>query len=86
MKKGSYYYTEEFHYEDAQGNKVVPEDEGRPKGSHIVYDKREYSKQLTGKKMKKISQKEYKAATKSNDTVWTMNIATKKLLIKKLSK
>lgn len=86
VKKGSYYYTAKFHYEDAQGNKVVAEDEGSPEGSHLVYDKKKYSKQLTGKKMQNISQKEYKAATKVNDTVWTMNTATKKSLIKKLSK
>ena len=86
VKKGSYYYAAKFHYEDAQGNKVTVEDEGGPEGSHLVYDKKEYSKQLTGKKMQKISQKEYEAATKSNDTVWTMNTGTKKSLIKKLSK
>lgn len=86
VKKGTYFFHRDAHFEDENGNKLSYADiEDTDIKFHSVIDKESYAKKVNGK-LKTISKKEYKNATRYDTGVWAYNSTTKKDLIKKLSK
>ena len=85
VKKASYFFECEGHFEDEDGNKVTTDLEESEKTVHRVIDKEIYSKKEKGK-LTYISEKQYRSATKNDVGVWAYNNTTKKELIKKLRK
>ena len=85
VKKASYFFEREGHFEDEDGNKVTTNLEKSEKTVHRVIDKEIYSKKEKGK-LTYISEKQYRSATKNDVRVWAFNNTTKKELIKKLRK
>ena len=85
VKKASYFFEREGHFEDEDGNKVTTNLEKSEKTVHRVIDKEIYSKKEKGK-LTYISEKQYRSATKNDVRVWAYNNTTKKELIKKLRK
>lgn len=85
VKKASYFFEREGHFEDEDGNKVTTDLEKSEKTVHRVIDKEIYSKKEKGK-LTYISEKQYRSATKNDVRVWAYNNTTKKELIKKLRK
>ena len=74
VKKASYFFEREGHFEDEDGNKVTTN-----------LEKSIYCKKEKGK-LTYISEKQYRSATKNDVRVWAYNNTTKKELIKKLRK
>lgn len=85
VKKASYFFEREGHFEDEDGNKVTTNLEKSEKTVHRVIDKEIYCKKEKGK-LTYISEKQYRSATKNDVRVWAYNNTTKKELIKKLRK
>lgn len=85
VKKASYFFEREGHFEDEDGNKVTTNLEKSEKTVHRVIDKEIYCKKEKGKLIY-ISEKQYRSATKNDVRVWAYNNTTKKELIKKLRK
>lgn len=85
VKKASYFFECEGHFEDEDGNKVTTNLEKSEKIVHRVIDKEIYCKKEKGK-LTYISEKQYRSATKNDVRVWAYNNTTKKELIKKLRK